>query len=362
MPGSQLHVTLVVTLVVHVASSGRGADLGERCAQAISGVRSYDVTFALDHVYYPNPANQDESDLPVTTVTTNNRDVLAFGLGRRVEGFVGTDEHHIEIIDWESAGRRGRLSAHIANAPAGHGYLDFINPNCEGIFLADLLRNERSSIQMLDGTSSPKGLPGLVVEHPDVRRPIRVWMDPDRGNMPSVIEVDMVDEEGQSRLYSRTRMTEFRRVDDAIWVPVKGVYEFIGGAEPNSGDGYSGTSLVVDTEQSSWNSIGSGELFSAASLPEVNRVTGDGHKGRYGPQLLSALQEADRSWRDDMAKLRSKGTMGTKEAGVSRWLLSAGGVLVLLVLFWGIRRGSRMRDETRVYSSGFNGRGPGEGE
>ena len=77
---------------------------------------------------------------------------------------------------------------------------------------------------------------------------------------------------GETALWSRTHVKEFIQITDGALAPVKGTSEAPEGTGLNTGVCYAGSSLVVNIKQSFWNSINSGKLFTAASMPEVNYV------------------------------------------------------------------------------------------
>ena len=206
------------------------------------------------------------------------------------------------------------------------GYLDLFNPVCWGAFLADLLRDKKSTIHMLDTSSSPKGLIGFEVKHPQMRGPVRVWADTDHGYMPSTIEIFIVDKNGRAALWNRIHVEEFIQIGDGAWAPVRGTYEAPEGTGLNTGVCYAGASLVVNVKQSSWNSINSGKLFTAASMPEVNYVMPDnGYKMCLPPSTLAAIKQADQSVKDSVAQALTQGKS-------SRLLLLTVSVLTILLI------------------------------
>jgi hypothetical protein len=250
-----------------IAAPAKAANIAERCAEGILKIRSYDVTYSLGTLNYPNPTEPDKPNVPTRDNTIENkRDVLAFGLGRRFEDFHGTDLQITTVMDWKTASLRENLSPAVKVAAAltmlggggGNSYLDYFNPNCSGFFLADLLRDSKLTIHMLDSSPPAKGLVGFEVEHPQVREPVRVWADPEHGYMPSIIESYFINKNDQRELDERTQVQEFIKIGDDTWVPIKGINDILLASGLNTGKPYTAILLVVNLGQSSWNSINSG--------------------------------------------------------------------------------------------------------
>lgn len=286
-------ISLFVVLAVPpvVAETNNAVDL---CVQAIEKIRSYDVTFALECLDYPNSADGDNS--PSRTGPYHTRDAFASGLGRRVEQFLDTPIHSISVMDWQTANSdpdKRPASTAISYALDGNGYLDFVNPNCWGFFLVDLLRDKQSRIQRLDPPSNAKHLIGFEVTHPQMMMPVRVWADPPHGYMPAIIEKYVLDNSKKRRLFGIARVQEFRDVGGGVWVPVKCTHALMSGVKLKSGKPYAGTSLTIDVKKYSWNSITSGDLFDANNI-HMNHVRNDGYKQSLSAVALEMAKQTDK--------------------------------------------------------------------
>jgi hypothetical protein len=337
----------LIILFCWSVSTAKAANIVERCAEGILKIRSYDVTYSLQTLNYPNPTEPEKPNVPTRDNTIENkRDVLAFGLGRRFEDFHGTDLQITTVMDWKTASFRENLSPAVKVAAAlsmlgggyGDSYLDFFNPNCSGFFLADLLRDSKSTIHMLDSSPPKKGLIGFEVEHPQVREPVRVWADSEHGYMPAIIETYFVNKNGQRELDDRTQVQEFIKVGDETWVPIKGIHDILLASGLNTGKPYTAILLVVNLGQSSWNSINSGTLFTEASMPPVNNNPNrDGFKRHYPPATLAIIDQAMKRYNDAVAKALSEG----KPSRFGMFFVSSLLVLVLLtaIVIW--HRGHR---------------------
>ena len=335
-----IRIAFVAALIPLSIPTGGTADLVERCAAGIEAIRSYDVTFALERFYYPKTPEGTKAGntatVPVPIARPEVRDVLAFGLGRHMEENRGAPDRIISVIDWQTARSGSKpLSTTIARKLDGNGYLDFFNPDCWGFFLADLLRDGQSTTRMLEATSSSRGLIGFEVTHPEMTRPVRVWADPDHGHMPSIIEKHVQDEEGNVLLWKRIEVSEFAPLEDGAWVPVNGTCLSFANRGEQGRVAVTGTSLVVDVEQSSWNSISSGELFAASSLPEANYVTDSGYRQYLPPAGLAAVERSDRM-REEAAAART-----LPERKFSRLVPFVASIVALVVLITVLARRAR---------------------
>ena len=106
-------------------------------------------------------------------------------------------------------------------------------------------------------------------------------------SMPGKIEGYRQDK-GQLVLTDRMVVEKFIQLDNGSWVPAKATMNLI----DDNGRAWTGNSMELDAEHSSWNSIKSDELFLAKSLPEVNHEL-VGWKQYYSPALLAAEKGAD---------------------------------------------------------------------
>jgi len=106
--------------------------------------------------------------------------------------------------------------------------------------------------------------------------------------MPAKIEWYKI-ENGKSTLEEEMLIEKFSQVGSGNWVPAEGRDARIMTTGPTIGRAYTGKSMELDTEHSSWNSIESGALFTAKSLPAVN-VEKDGWKCDYPAALLSDIK------------------------------------------------------------------------
>jgi hypothetical protein len=273
-------------------------DAAQRCAEAISRIRSYDVTASIQDMSYAYPYGFEKTRVQAAGQIINSRDVLAFGFGRRVESFLGTQEQITSVIDWQTAARQDKVSNAISCPFADVSYLDFFNPNVAGFFLSELMRDKDSVVTTLARDLSLKVSIGFEVTNPKVPGRVRVWPDPQHGNMPALIEVFTVSKKGKTVLDGRTRIEEFMHLQDGSWVPVKGFYESFANVVANAGKKVTevsravrGETLTVDVKRSTWNSIRSGDLFSGASMPEAN-LRRDGWREHYPANILAEIKKA----------------------------------------------------------------------
>lgn len=152
--------------------------------KAIEAIASYDVFMTSSQVA-PDGSGGIIS-IPVGTV----RDVLSMGHGRRVErrydSVVGAS---ISVIDWKTAKayKNGSIAIGLSYSD-GCDYFRYFNPNCRGLLLTELLRDSATRRTVLAKDASRPGLFGLQLENEYLLGPIKVWIDPKRGDMPAIIE------------------------------------------------------------------------------------------------------------------------------------------------------------------------------
>jgi hypothetical protein len=279
-----------------LATSGFAGTSNEidRCMAAINSIKSYDVTFTIQHLSYPNYNNLTKPDASVVAITDTNRDVLAVGLGRRIERGVGNNKTHtIGVIDWNTAITNGRpLAKALTFVLPGLTYYDYVNPPSGNFFLSDLLSDKHFNIIPLEPNATNSEMAGFQVSSSASTGFIRVWPDPKHGYMPSKVEWYHEVKDGQISLLYRMEVEKFIQIDDGDWVPAKAILTSIMPTGTAKGREVTGFLMTVDTTHSSWNSINSSDLFLAKSLPTVNSKQ-DGWKFYYSPPLLSSIKAAE---------------------------------------------------------------------
>lgn len=266
----------------------------DRCVAAIDSIKSYDVTFTIQHLSYPNYNNLTKPDASVIATTDTNRDVLTVGLGRRIERGVGNNETHtIGIIDWNTAITNGRpLAKALTFVLPGLTYYDYLNPPCGNFFLSDLLSDKHFNITPLELNASNSETAGFQIGSSASTGFIQMWPDPKHGYMPSKVEWYHEVKDGQISLLYRMEVKKFIQIDDGDWVPAKAILTSIMPTGTAKGREVTGFLMTVDTAHSSWNSINSPDLFLAKSLPTVNSKQ-DGWEYYYSPSLLSSIKAAE---------------------------------------------------------------------
>jgi len=266
----------------------------DRCVAAINSIKSYDVTFTIEHLSYPNCNNLAKPDAPVVAATDTNRDVLAVGLGRRIERGVGNNETHtIGIIDWNTATTNGRpLAKALTFVLPGLTYYDYLNPPSGNFFLSDLLSDKHFNVTPLESDSSNSVPAGFQIGSSLSTGFIRMWPDPKYGYLPSKVEWYHEVKDGQVSLLYRMQVEKYIQGNDGTWIPAKAILTSIMPTGAAKGREVTGFSMTVDVAHSSWNSVTSDELFFAKSLPTVNSDQ-DGWKYYYSPPLLSSIKAAE---------------------------------------------------------------------
>ena len=350
----KLRALLVIALSMLSVSIARAENAAERCAEAIAKIRSYDVAYSVEDVMYLDAVQAAKAHLPtrVHSNTLNKRDVMAFGLGRRFEDFVGTNRQVITIFDWTSASagklvpcRKGFCSDYEHRGRSWQWLSGLFQSQLLGVFPGGPGGDKNSVIHMLDASSSPKGLIGFEVKNPQVPAAVRAWADPDRGYMPSIIEHDTVTKQGRIILRDRIRVTEFTQAGDGVWVPIKGTYDDLVAVSLAPGTAYPGTSLVVNVKQSSWNSIDSGTLFAEASMPAPNNnVQQEGFKRHFPPNTLAEIKKAERAYNDGAMQFLSQGK--SSRFGLF-FAINVLALILLAVIFVWRRNRRRHRAATR---------------
>jgi hypothetical protein len=319
---------LALQLALAVVCRAEAPDCVRLSAEGIAKIRSYDVLYGWANVTFPE-AETERAETQRALSALKHRDVFAFGVGRRYEQNRGTDNPTISVIDWQTAASDGKPAQRIGTLGlGGTSYLDYVNPVSSGLFLSDLLADTTATIRPLDAASAAERLIGFEVRCRRARGPLRVWVDPGHGYMPSIID-EYIREAGRTRLYSRTRVKEFLQVGNGVWAPIKGTYENVPpeGLAPS----HLAILLAVDVQKSSWNSIKSAVLFTEASMPPVNFVNHSGYKQHLPPSLLEVFTETRRLEEAERARLVPEGTR-------SRLLLLLGinaiAALGLALAFW----------------------------
>ena len=121
---------------------GMGANNEEihRCVSAIDSIKSYDVTFRIGLLRYPDFNNLAKSEnFPAVMEVRTNRDVFAVALGRRVEEEIGNDAlHSLGVTRWGTA-RPGERSVPrvFCFTDSRRTYGHYVNPVTGDVLLAD---------------------------------------------------------------------------------------------------------------------------------------------------------------------------------------------------------------------------------
>jgi len=330
--------------VVPVSSYASDAKaLVDRYEQAVQAIQSYDVLFNVDLLRYPSAKNvEDKDNLPTTLLRRTTRDVFAAKRGRRFEQNVNCEkEHSISVIDWATAVSAAKpLSTVLSYLGDGFTYSSYYNPDCEGRFLAELLRAPDARLRVLGGAHQV----GIEVDSDKLRGPIRVWLDADHGYMPKAIE-KYVRVDGKVPLLCRTVLDEFTRQDKNVWVPVKGAYNLTLLVGPARGRNHKGRAMTVDVESSTWNSIASSDLFAAKSLPSVNHER-DGWKEFLPDGLLAAYKVADRI-RNRMHRNIGAQLLRSRHLVVFVGVIILAVLLMLILIIWKKKWIGRLRRLSR---------------
>jgi hypothetical protein len=289
---------VALLLASPLSGFGVGSELSDSCVAAMSRIKSYDAQIVVTMVTYP----QTKENAPEFGFAMTNRDVLAIGLGRRVETYLGMEPNHtIGIIDWKTAEdlkAKDPSSKPFLTAMPGYTFHDYYNPEAGihggeiGLFLADLLKDKRTEISPLPKDSTNGSFPGFEVNHPGLAGPIRVWTDPVHGQMPIKIKW-FVRRGGESFLGTELDVKNFVDVDSETWVPAKATLTTFMPSSPTGGQAVFGFSMEVEPAHSRWNCIDSGELFTAQSLPTMNHQE-SGWSYCYPPAVLSAIEASDK--------------------------------------------------------------------
>ena len=272
------------------------SDAVSRYLRAVEGIKSYDAKISVSMLdYTQNPA------VPKIVDIETNRDVFAFGLGRRFERNVKGEPLGIGVIDWKTATSiNSRLGRALHVIMPGLTYLDYINPEPgDGFFLTDtpkLIVDGKIAIRPLEALPPGSRLIGFQLENPKlnsrVHNIIRIWLDPEHGYMLKTMEWHQQSVSGELTLLDKMQVEKFIKVDDGIWIPDEAnMIHFFKGRE------WTGYSMKLDEKQSSFNSIKSDELFLAKSLPHMNYEK-DGWKWGYPPAILSKTRASDAAIED----------------------------------------------------------------
>lgn len=286
-----------------LSSADNDAELAN-CIAGISRITSYDVAFRIDNLAFPNWSHpeQNENSSDVFGSETN-RDVLAIGMGRRIERGLGGETHRsIAVINWKDAvARKLPLGKALTYLLPGWTYYDYLNPRVGDFLLTELLRDQRSKVAALEPQSLVFRQRGFQVENPaanvnnviHTNGYIRVWPDPDHGYRVGKIEWYQPFNDGRIVLFSRMEVEEFVQIQNVGWVPAKATFCSIAADAPSVGRARSGVAMVIDATRCSWNSVRSDKLFLARSLPKVDEEA-FGWKYYYSPLLLKAMSPPSR--------------------------------------------------------------------
>lgn len=283
----QRHFSMAALLCLawsHAAADDGVDGAVKQYVDAVARLKSYDVVYRVHQDAY----NKDGKLVQTTEDTM--RDVFTVGIGRRVEHRPDDSQSHvIAVIDWETAASGEKpLSLAIGREHPGRSYLDYLNPNCRGYFLVELLSKEEASVQRVKDVTGNDCV-GLEVTHPHLNGPIRLWLDPRHGYMPATIEMYLRSGDGSIYLDRRSQIDGFFQVGQ-VWVPGKAKTTCFVSVGPPAVRPSARYSIAVIRERMSVNSTVPAELFSAASLPSVTRET-FGWKEHYPDAFLPALKK-----------------------------------------------------------------------
>ena len=179
---------------------------------------------------------------------------------------------------------------------------------------------------------------GWMSKTPRARTWVRVWADPQHGDMPSVVETSLISNTTHKPIPDyRITVTAFARVADGTWVPISGVYESVVGLPPGKKSWGGGFQIVVDPKASSWNSISRARCPRAGSLPSVSGQAPNSFTYYVAPATLTQLVKAER-------EVEARHAESTPQSR-SRLVFIIINVLLLLVLaalfVWRLRRRRR---------------------
>ncbi len=161
----------------------------------------------------------------------------------------------------------------------------------------------------------------------------RARLDPRRGMLPAVIELDQP-VQGKSFLYRRTTVNEWRQLAGGVWVPVKATSHiyFLDPSQELHGEVGNEIELVVDVARSSWN-VAVPEGAFRLPLPAGTKVT----DMERGVRFVTGQADPGKHLADLAAHARQVAPvqMGlpVQESGWSWlvWGLLSGGVVLVIV-------------------------------
>jgi hypothetical protein len=284
-----------------------GRSFALKCADALEGISSYDVTF---HQKVFAISGADVAEPPRLIHENQIREVFAFGKGRRVEN-IGTGT--VQVMDWETAASRSPASPRaVLNGPIH--YIQCLNPQIGKMVLSEWMRHAESDIKV--DKSQPMR---IVVTNPLFPGRIVVDVRENRGYMPG--KIDIYTGEPVAGIMDRWIIKQYSFLADNRWVPVHAKSESYRLTNGVASRDSTVIDLMVDTKASRWNSALEDQLFSADS--PLNHGTNRGG----GSMSVAANQTAADAQREVVEVVREIGG-GT--------IIGMASLIIALAVMWTI--------------------------
>jgi hypothetical protein len=295
MKGIHLPCIFLLTFALPLLAATKNLEPIDECVANLENISSYDVFFRVDSLQFSNFGDTNKLD-NVTGVafTWTNRDVFDNGVGRRIEDHVGDNAFHvISVINWKSAISTGKpLALALTRSLPGFTYHDYLNPIVGNLFLTELLHAKDSEISPVATNVALRGTDCYQIVNPKMNGIlIKVWLDPKRGYIPRRVEWFQKRKDGKFIISEKLNVEKVIQITGGAWVPARATNTRIMTSGTTIGRSYSGQTIEIDPDRSSWESVKSDKLFLAKSLPVVNLET-EGWKCYYPPSMLANARAA----------------------------------------------------------------------
>ena len=255
----------------------------------IKRVQSYDVTYSFEVLSYTEAGiNAPEVDL-----TSTDRDVLGFGLGRRFETDVGNNERSIAIKDWKTI-TSSFEPLFISLSIKASTYLSFLNPShFHRTFLTDILQDKRTVVKNDNTPNMEDKLLCFKVEgHPALQgQIIKIWLNSERNFALEKMSSYYV-RNNRMVLIATTEINLYIQTENDLWMPVAATFIQYSTVS-NNVIPVIGYRIMLDQNRSTFNTIKTDDLFRTNSLPVVNWTKGK-WSCYYPPKALAGIKEADK--------------------------------------------------------------------
>jgi len=287
IPVKRLAVSLAVGLLMAGIARAETSDVVNSYIGAVNRIKSYDVTYTSEMLDIDSAWDGKDDEALSVDLTQTNREVFASDLGWRDERYVGDkDAHTIAVLDWKTWSQK--VEAHLVLA-RGLGYSTWFNPALKGMYLKDWLTNQQTALELIP-QKTDNGLRGLKVSNPNLPfHYIQIWLDSQHGYLPQRIDYFLFNKSKKMAMLSeRVEIRNFFRIEEGTWAPSK-IMRLV---ELPSGKVASGTRVILNLEDSKFNTALPRDLFLAAKLPEVNMKEDGGWECYYPPALLPSVKQA----------------------------------------------------------------------